>query len=167
MYASVSSCLSYLSPSSILIYALHTPNRCRLGEYLARSELMIDTFKPESITPKTEGRLEMDKGKAYQLSFDTKVRPPPSHIVNPRLSEGKDKANNQKGSQVFDIRDEASAQRECVIVWDPMTVVSFIHLAVLGKADRIVIYDPSTPNYPEPHSKPKSIRSAARSCTGH
>jgi hypothetical protein len=35
------------------------------------------------------------------------------------------KLTNQKGSQVFDIRDEASAQRECVIVWDPMTVVSY------------------------------------------
>jgi len=37
---------------------------------------MIDTFKPESITPKTEGRLDMDKGKASQLTFDTKVRLP-------------------------------------------------------------------------------------------
>ena len=35
---------------------------------------MIDTFKPESITSKTEGRLDMEKGKASQLTFDTKVR---------------------------------------------------------------------------------------------
>jgi hypothetical protein len=51
-----------------------TPDRYRFGGYLARKGLMIDTFKPESITPKTEGRLDMDKGKASQLTFDTKVR---------------------------------------------------------------------------------------------
>jgi hypothetical protein len=38
------------------------------------NELMIDAFKPESITPETEGRLDMNKGRATQLSFDTKVR---------------------------------------------------------------------------------------------
>jgi len=36
--------------------------------------LMIDAFKPESITPETEGRLDMNKGRASQLTFDTKVR---------------------------------------------------------------------------------------------
>jgi hypothetical protein len=74
MYVSCSPFFSYQSLSSILVYALHTPNRYRLGEYLARRELIVDTFKPESITPKTEGRLDMDKGKASQLTFDTKVR---------------------------------------------------------------------------------------------
>jgi hypothetical protein len=67
----------------------------------------------------------MDKGKASQLTFDTKV-----HFSHPFLSIRdyrweRIKLINQKGSQVFDIRDEASAQRECVIVWDPMTVVSY------------------------------------------
>jgi hypothetical protein len=70
---------------------------------------------------------------------------------------------NQKGSQVFDIRDEASAQRECVIVWDPMTVVSFLHLRVLGKADQVVIHDPPTPNHPQSHPQQESIRSTPRS----
>jgi hypothetical protein len=73
----------------------------------------------------------------------------------------------QKGSQVFDIRDEASAQRECVIVWDPMTVVSFLHLMLQSKADKVVIHNPPTPYHPKPHFEPKSIRSTARSRAGH
>ena len=37
------------------------------------TKLMTDAFKPESITAYTEGRLDMNKGRASQLSFDTKV----------------------------------------------------------------------------------------------
>ena len=37
------------------------------------NELILDAFKPESITPQTQGRLDMNKGRASQLSFDTKV----------------------------------------------------------------------------------------------
>jgi hypothetical protein len=46
-----------------------------------------------------------------------------------------EKLMKQKGSQVFDIRDEASAQRECVIVWDPMTVVSYPNLLMAKLID--------------------------------
>jgi hypothetical protein len=86
------SSISFLLPSLVLFSPLYTPDRYRFGGYLARSGLMIDTFKPESITPKTEGRLEMDKGKASQLTFDTKVRPPISSHQS-EISEGKDKAD--------------------------------------------------------------------------
>lgn len=74
----------------------------------------------------------MDKGKASQLTFDTKVR---LHL-SPYLHTRGGKLTEQKGSQVFDIRDEASALRECVIVWDPMTVVSFPVLFIRVKLNQ-------------------------------
>jgi hypothetical protein len=65
--------------------------------------ILADNFKPASITPDTPGTMLTENGRK-SLKFD--------------IPTG--------GQQVFDAREEAGKSRECVMIWDDSTQVSFL-----------------------------------------